>query len=78
MSAMDKEHLMEALKLKGWEEAADRFGAYHLRPPAHLLERLARMTFYVYDARDLQDLSETTSEPVSKTDELPAGVGRVE
>ena len=54
MSGFDKYQTVEALKAQGWTEAPE-LGEYMLRPPRELLERLAAMHFYVYDARDLQD-----------------------
>ena len=58
MSGHDKLRAVEELKAQGWieDEAA---GQYMLRPPRELLDKLASMTFHVYDARDLQDFVAT-------------------
>ena len=53
MSAFDKFEAMEALKAHGWTEAPES-GEWALRPPKALLDKLATMTFHVYEARDLQ------------------------
>jgi hypothetical protein len=54
MSGYDKHLAVEELKAQGWTEDPEA-GLYMLRPPRELLEKLASMAFYVYDARDLQE-----------------------
>ena len=56
MSGYDKYQAAEKLKAQGWTEDAEA-GKNMLRPPRELLERLATMAFYIYDARDLQEFS---------------------
>lgn len=56
MSGYDKQMAFEKLKAQGWTEDTET-GQYMLRPPRELLEKLASMAFYVYDARDLQEFA---------------------
>ena len=57
MAAFDKWNMARKLVALGWEEVdapEGRRGTY-LKPPARLFEN-APQAFYVYDARDLQNL----------------------
>lgn len=59
MSGFDKYHELQRLKALGWTEVPEA-GAYRVRPPRALLDRLAETVFHVYDASDLQQFVEPT------------------
>lgn len=66
MGGLDKYNAMKELIAQGWEEVPE-VGRHILRPPRSLIERLATMTFHVYDARDLHAISR----PPSNDDPAP-------
>jgi len=54
MSGFDKYLVIEELKKLGWEEIQDE--KYMMKPPDELLEKAKGKKFYIYNARDVQEL----------------------